>query len=69
LSAERGYVRHLVAEAVPRLLVGGIVTRDDRSVLGAANSAVSLLGTGVALVAGAAMGGGRQSTPRRRGRR
>jgi hypothetical protein len=59
LSSERGYVRRLVAEAVPRLLIGGMAKRDGRSVLAAAAILVSLLVTGAAFVAGTVITGRR----------
>jgi hypothetical protein len=57
LGAERGYVRSLVVEAVPRLLIVGVVRRDWWSVLGAAAVLVSVLITAAAFVAGAATAG------------
>jgi glycosyltransferase involved in cell wall biosynthesis len=64
VRAERRYVRRLVTEAVPRLLVEGVVRRDRRSVLGAAAILVSLLATGTAFVAGLATAGYRRSRGR-----
>jgi cellulose synthase/poly-beta-1,6-N-acetylglucosamine synthase-like glycosyltransferase len=57
VSAERRYVRRLVTEAVPRLLVEGVVRRDRRTALGAAAILVSLLATGAAFVARLAAAG------------
>jgi glucosyl-dolichyl phosphate glucuronosyltransferase len=57
LSAERAYVRGLVAEALPRLLGEGLIRRDRRLVLGAVAIVVSLLVTGGAFVLGAAASG------------
>jgi GT2 family glycosyltransferase len=54
VSAERRYVRRLLSDAIPRLLVEGILKRDRRSVLGAAAIVVCLLATGGAFVAGLA---------------
>jgi GT2 family glycosyltransferase len=54
VSAERRYLRRLLTSAIPRLLVGGAVRRDNRSVLGGAAILVSLLATGAAFVAGLA---------------
>jgi hypothetical protein len=52
VRAERQYARRLVTDAVPRLLVEGVVRRDRWSVLSAAAMLVSLLATGAAFVAG-----------------
>ena len=54
LSPERDYVRRLLAERVPRMLVGGIVRRDAQLVGGAGAIVLSLLVTGAAFVVGAA---------------
>jgi GT2 family glycosyltransferase len=54
VSAERRYVRRLLTDAIPRLLVAGVVRRDRRSALGAAAILVSLLVTGAGFVAGLA---------------
>jgi glucosyl-dolichyl phosphate glucuronosyltransferase len=54
VSAERRYVRRLFSDALPRLLAEGIVTRDRRSLLGAAAILVSVAATGAAFVAGLA---------------
>jgi glucosyl-dolichyl phosphate glucuronosyltransferase len=51
VSAERRYVRRLLTDAVPRLVVQGVVRRDRQPVLGAAAILVSLLATGAAFVA------------------
>jgi GT2 family glycosyltransferase len=60
ISAERRYVRRLLSDAVPRLLVAGVVGHDRRSVLGAAAIVLSLLATGAAFVAGLAAAGYRR---------
>lgn len=52
LSAERGYVGRLLADAIPRLLLGGLWRRDARSLQGAAAITASLLITGSAFVVG-----------------
>jgi GT2 family glycosyltransferase len=54
LSPERAYARRLLVEAVPRMLVGGIGTRDRHLVTGAGAVLFSLLVTGAAFVVGAA---------------
>jgi glycosyltransferase involved in cell wall biosynthesis len=54
LATERGYVRLLVADAVPRLLLTGICRRDRDTALGAVAIAASLTVTGAAFVAGMA---------------
>jgi hypothetical protein len=54
LGAERGYVRRLLLDAVPRLLLGGIVRRDRSAMLGAAAVLLALLVTAAAFVVGAA---------------
>jgi glycosyltransferase involved in cell wall biosynthesis len=66
LGAERNYTRRLVAEAVPRLLLGGIRRRDRRAVQGAAAIVASLCITGAAFVVGAARAGrgDRAASPR-----
>ena len=58
LAAERSYVRLLVGDAVPRLLLVGIRRRDRDSALGAAAIAASLMVTGAAFVAGIARDAG-----------
>lgn len=60
LSAERGYVGGLLADAIPRLLLDGLVRRDARSLQGAAAILVSLFVTGAAFAVG-------RSLARRRG--
>jgi glycosyltransferase involved in cell wall biosynthesis len=62
LTAERGYVRHALIQAVPSLLVRGVLRADRRSLLGGAAILVSVLVTAVAFVAGAASGA-RQANP------
>jgi GT2 family glycosyltransferase len=57
VSAERRYVRLLLTDAVPRLLVAGALRRDRRPVLAAGAIVVSLLVTGAAFVAGFAAAG------------
>ncbi len=52
LGAERDYAQRLVARAVPRLVVAGIVRRDRSSVLGAAAILVSLAVTAAAYAGG-----------------
>lgn len=64
LSSERSYVRRLVADALPRLFLGGLIDRNLRSVQGAAAILVSLLVTGGAFVAGAATAESRRSVRR-----
>jgi glycosyltransferase involved in cell wall biosynthesis len=54
LSPERDYVRRLLVERVPRMLVGGIVRRDAQLMGGAGAILLSLLVTGAAFVVGAA---------------
>jgi GT2 family glycosyltransferase len=54
LAPERDYVRRLLVEAVPGLLVRGIATRDFQLVAGAGAIVLSLLVTGGAFVIGAA---------------
>jgi GT2 family glycosyltransferase len=54
LATERGYVRLLVADAVPRLLLTGIRRRDRDAALGALAIAASLTVTGGAFLAGMA---------------
>ncbi len=53
LGPESSHVRRLVANYIPRLLLGGLVRRNRYSVLGAVAVAVSLLITGCAFVVGA----------------
>jgi glycosyltransferase involved in cell wall biosynthesis len=62
LSAERGYVRRALMQAMPSLVVRGVLRADRRSLLGGAAILVSLLVTAVAFVAGAAVGA-RQANP------
>jgi glucosyl-dolichyl phosphate glucuronosyltransferase len=57
VSTERGYVRGLVADAVPRLVVQGVLRRDRRLMIGAAAIATSLAVTAAAFVWGAATAG------------
>jgi glycosyltransferase involved in cell wall biosynthesis len=64
LSSERGYLRRLVTDAIPRLFLDGLVERHVRSVQGAAAILVSLVVTGGAFLAGAATAERRQSVPR-----
>jgi glycosyltransferase involved in cell wall biosynthesis len=52
VSAERSYLRRLLTEALPRLLLGGLTTRNIRSMQGAAAILFSVLITGMAFVAG-----------------
>jgi glucosyl-dolichyl phosphate glucuronosyltransferase len=54
LSPERDYVRGLLTERVPRMLVGGIVRRDAQLMAGAGAILLSLLVTGAAFMVGAA---------------
>jgi glucosyl-dolichyl phosphate glucuronosyltransferase len=54
LAPERDYVRRLVLEAVPRMLLGGIGKRDRELVAGAGAVLLSLLVTGGAFAVGAA---------------
>jgi glycosyltransferase involved in cell wall biosynthesis len=54
LGSERRYVKLLLTDAVPRLLLEGLCRRDRDAALGAAAIAVSLLLTGAAFVAGIA---------------
>jgi glycosyltransferase involved in cell wall biosynthesis len=54
LSPERAYVRRLLVERVPRMLVGGIVRRDAQVMGGAGAILLSLLVTGAAFLVGAA---------------
>jgi glucosyl-dolichyl phosphate glucuronosyltransferase len=54
LGPERSYSRQLVAEAVPRMLLHGIHSRDGQSLLGATAIVTSLLVTGAAFAVGAA---------------
>ena len=69
LAAERNYARHLVAETVPRLLIGGIRGRDRRAVQGAAAILASLFITGASFVVGAARAGrGDRASPSEVGR-
>ena len=64
LAAERNYARRLVAETVPRLLVGGIRAQDRRAMQGAAAILASLCITSAAFLAGAARAGrGGTDTP------
>jgi GT2 family glycosyltransferase len=65
LGAERSYARRLVAQTVPRLLVGGIRERDGRAIQGAAAILASLCITGAAFVAGAARAGRGPKAPAR----
>jgi glycosyltransferase involved in cell wall biosynthesis len=53
LGPERGYVRRLLTESIPRLLARGLARRDPNSVLGAAALALSLSVTGAAFLVGA----------------
>jgi GT2 family glycosyltransferase len=65
LAAERNYGRRLVAETVPRLVMGGVLRRDRRAVQGAAAILASLVITGTAFVAGALRAGrGDRGSPR-----
>jgi hypothetical protein len=52
LSAERSYLRRLLADALPRLLLGGLASRNLRSLQGAGAILFSLFVTGGAFVAG-----------------
>ena len=54
VSAERRYVRRLLTDAVPRLLVEGVVRRDGLSMLGATAILLSLLLATAGFVAGLA---------------
>jgi glycosyltransferase involved in cell wall biosynthesis len=60
LGPERSYVRLLIGEAVPRMLLDGVRRRDGRSLLGATAILVSLLVTGAAFAVGAATAGRRE---------
>jgi glycosyltransferase involved in cell wall biosynthesis len=60
LGPERSYLRRLVSESAPRLLVAGIRQRDVSSALGAVAVLASLSITGAAFVAGAASAGRRE---------
>jgi hypothetical protein len=53
LEPERGYVRLLLSDAVPRLFLAGIRGRDRDSALGALGIVASLVVTGAAFVVGA----------------
>ena len=55
LLPERAYVRRLLVEAVPRMLLGGIARRDRQLVAGAGAILLSLLVTGGAFMIGAAV--------------
>jgi GT2 family glycosyltransferase len=63
LASERGYVRRVLLDAVPRLLVRGIHGRDRRSMLNGAMILVALLVTAAAFVVGVATAGRRSTTP------
>jgi glycosyltransferase involved in cell wall biosynthesis len=65
LNAERRYVRRALLQAVPALLVGGVLRRDRRSLLGGTAIVVSVLVTAVAFVAGAVTAGRAEAGPRR----
>jgi GT2 family glycosyltransferase len=52
LGSERSYVRRLVTEAAPRLLIDGIRRRDVRSLQAAGAMVLSLLVTGAAFAVG-----------------
>jgi GT2 family glycosyltransferase len=65
VRAERGYVRRLLVNAIPRLLVAGIRRRDRRALQGAAAILASLSITGAAFVAGAVRAGRGQGAPAR----
>jgi glucosyl-dolichyl phosphate glucuronosyltransferase len=54
VGVERSYVRRVLAEGVPRLLVGGLVRRDGSSLLSVVAILVSLVVTGAAFLVGAA---------------
>lgn len=61
LGPERSYVRGLVAQTVPRLLVHGLRRRDPRSAAGALAIMLSLLITAAAFLVGIAREGRRQA--------
>jgi glycosyltransferase involved in cell wall biosynthesis len=65
VRAERGYVRRLLIDAVPRLLASGVRRRDRRALQGAVAILASLCITGAAFVAGALRAGRGQRAPAR----
>jgi GT2 family glycosyltransferase len=65
VRAERGYVRRLLVDAIPRLLARGILRRDRRALQGAVAILASLCITGAAFVAGALRAGRGQKVPAR----